>query len=123
MPSNMVIYRRATRLSTPSLLPLHTSTPLPPHGSLFLKKLKHTLKIPVLALVDSDPYGLKILSVYMKGDSGWGGTCMSGLGEHIYGWGLLRLYILEISMLMKGECAWACVCGGARSWSASRDVW
>lgn len=37
---------------------------------LFLRKLKLTLKIPVLALVDSDPYGLKILSVYMKG-----GTC------------------------------------------------
>ena len=35
---------------------------------LFLKKLKSTLKIPVLALVDSDPYGLKILSVYMKGE-------------------------------------------------------
>jgi len=34
---------------------------------LFLKKLKQTLRIPVLALVDSDPYGLKILSVYMKG--------------------------------------------------------
>lgn len=34
---------------------------------LFLKKLKSTLRIPVLALVDSDPYGLKILSVYMKG--------------------------------------------------------
>ncbi|GAX82612.1 hypothetical protein CEUSTIGMA_g10038.t1 [Chlamydomonas eustigma] len=34
---------------------------------LFLRKLKTTLKIPVLALVDSDPYGLKILSVYMKG--------------------------------------------------------
>ncbi len=34
---------------------------------LFLKKLKQTLNIPVLALVDSDPYGLKILSVYMKG--------------------------------------------------------
>jgi hypothetical protein len=32
-----------------------------------LRKLKLTLKIPVLALVDSDPYGLKILSVYMKG--------------------------------------------------------
>jgi meiotic recombination protein SPO11 len=32
-----------------------------------LRKLKTTLKIPVLALVDSDPYGLKILSVYMKG--------------------------------------------------------
>lgn len=34
---------------------------------IFLKKLKSTLKIPVLALVDADPYGLKILSVYMKG--------------------------------------------------------
>ena len=34
---------------------------------LFLRKLKDTLCIPVLALVDSDPYGLKILSVYMKG--------------------------------------------------------
>ena len=34
---------------------------------LFLRKLKDTLKIPVLALVDSDPYGLKILSVFMKG--------------------------------------------------------
>ena len=36
---------------------------------LFLKRLKDTLKIPVLALVDSDPYGLKILSVYMKGEN------------------------------------------------------
>ena len=44
-----------------SLIPL-----LPPQCRLFLKKLKTTLKIPVLALVDSDPYGLKILSVYMK---------------------------------------------------------
>ena len=34
---------------------------------LFLRKLRYTLRIPVLALVDSDPYGLKILSVYMKG--------------------------------------------------------
>jgi meiotic recombination protein SPO11 len=34
---------------------------------LFLKKLKAQLKIPVLGLVDSDPYGLKILSVYMSG--------------------------------------------------------
>lgn len=34
---------------------------------LFLRKLKTTLRLPVLALVDSDPYGLKILSVYMKG--------------------------------------------------------
>ena len=29
---------------------------------LFLRKLKMQLKLPVLALVDSDPYGLKILS-------------------------------------------------------------
>lgn len=34
---------------------------------LFLKKLKDTLMIPILGLVDSDPYGLKILSVYMSG--------------------------------------------------------
>ncbi|PXF45475.1 DNA topoisomerase 6 subunit A [Gracilariopsis chorda] len=34
---------------------------------LLLKKLKDTLKIPILGLVDSDPYGLKILSVYMSG--------------------------------------------------------
>ncbi|ERM95711.1 DNA topoisomerase 6 subunit A [Amborella trichopoda] len=34
---------------------------------LFLKKMKVELKLPVLALVDSDPYGLKILSVYMCG--------------------------------------------------------
>ena len=27
---------------------------------LFLKKVKETLKIPVLGLVDSDPYGLKV---------------------------------------------------------------
>jgi len=34
---------------------------------LFLNKLKRELKIPILAVVDSDPYGLKILSVYMQG--------------------------------------------------------
>ena len=34
---------------------------------LFLKKLKTELKLPVLGLVDADPYGLKILSVYMSG--------------------------------------------------------
>lgn len=34
---------------------------------LFLKKVKSDLRIPVLGLVDSDPYGLKILSVYMSG--------------------------------------------------------
>ncbi|XP_068644135.1 DNA topoisomerase 6 subunit A [Aristolochia californica] len=33
----------------------------------FLRKMKTELKLPVLALVDSDPYGLKILSVYMCG--------------------------------------------------------
>ncbi|XP_075515944.1 DNA topoisomerase 6 subunit A-like, partial [Primulina tabacum] len=34
---------------------------------LFLRKMKMELKLPVLALVDSDPYGLKILSVYTCG--------------------------------------------------------
>lgn len=34
---------------------------------IFLKRLRDVLRIPVLALVDADPYGLKILSVYMKG--------------------------------------------------------
>ena len=34
---------------------------------LFLKRLKTELQIPILGLVDSDPYGLKILSVYTSG--------------------------------------------------------
>jgi len=34
---------------------------------MFLSRIKKELKIPVLAFVDSDPYGLKILSVYMSG--------------------------------------------------------
>ncbi|GLE06353.1 hypothetical protein PINS_up015600 [Pythium insidiosum] len=34
---------------------------------MFLRRLKLELRIPVLGLVDSDPYGLKILSVYMSG--------------------------------------------------------
>ena len=34
---------------------------------MFLSRIKQELKIPVLAFVDSDPYGLKILSVYMSG--------------------------------------------------------
>ena len=34
---------------------------------IFLKRLQEELRIPVLGLVDSDPYGLKILSVYMSG--------------------------------------------------------
>ncbi len=34
---------------------------------LFLRKVRDQLKIPILALVDSDPYGLKILSVYCSG--------------------------------------------------------
>ena len=43
---------------------------------LFLRKLRYSLKIPVLALVDSDPYGLKILSVYMKGSMNMS-TCLT----------------------------------------------
>eukprot|EP00123_Amoebidium_parasiticum_P016491 comp23455_c0_seq1/m.39160 comp23455_c0_seq1/g.39160 ORF comp23455_c0_seq1/g.39160 comp23455_c0_seq1/m.39160 type:complete len:415 (-) comp23455_c0_seq1:121-1365(-) len=34
---------------------------------LFLKRVKNKLQIPILGLFDSDPYGLKILSVYMSG--------------------------------------------------------
>jgi meiotic recombination protein SPO11 len=34
---------------------------------MFLSRIAFELKIPVLGLVDSDPYGLKILSVYMSG--------------------------------------------------------
>lgn len=34
---------------------------------MFLSRLKSELKIPVLGLFDSDPYGLKILSVYTTG--------------------------------------------------------
>jgi meiotic recombination protein SPO11 len=34
---------------------------------MFLRKLKTELGIPVLGLMDADPYGLKILSVYMSG--------------------------------------------------------
>ena len=33
-------------------------------------QIRDTLRIPVLALVDSDPYGLKILSVYCSGSKG-----------------------------------------------------
>jgi meiotic recombination protein SPO11 len=34
---------------------------------MFLNRITSELQIPVLGLVDSDPYGLKILSVYMSG--------------------------------------------------------
>jgi len=34
---------------------------------LFLNKVRGSLNIPILGLFDADPYGLKILSVYMKG--------------------------------------------------------
>jgi len=34
---------------------------------LFVKRVREALNIPVLCLVDADPYGLKILSVYMSG--------------------------------------------------------
>lgn len=52
----------------------HTSPCAP--RRLFLKKLRSDLRIPVLALVDSDPYGLKILAVYMK-------VCVWGGAEHL----------------------------------------
>lgn len=34
---------------------------------LFLNKVRAALNVPILGLFDADPYGLKILSVYMKG--------------------------------------------------------
>ncbi|KAJ8612379.1 hypothetical protein CTAYLR_007948 [Chrysophaeum taylorii] len=34
---------------------------------MFLRRIAAQLRLPVLAFVDSDPYGLKILSVYMSG--------------------------------------------------------
>lgn len=34
---------------------------------MFLRRITAELKLPVLAFVDADPYGLKILSVYMSG--------------------------------------------------------
>ena len=34
---------------------------------MFLNRLKRELGIPILGLFDSDPYGLKIMSVYMQG--------------------------------------------------------
>ena len=34
---------------------------------MFLSRIKSELQIPVLGLVDSYPYGLKVLSVYMSG--------------------------------------------------------
>jgi DNA topoisomerase VI subunit A len=34
---------------------------------MFLSRISADLHLPVLGLVDSDPYGLKILSVYMSG--------------------------------------------------------
>ena len=34
---------------------------------LFLNKVRTALNIPILGMFDADPYGLKILSVYMKG--------------------------------------------------------
>lgn len=51
---------------------VYVPAPLACPYSLFLKRLKAVLKLPVLALVDSDPYGLKILSVYMKVCAGCG---------------------------------------------------
>ncbi|KNC85250.1 DNA topoisomerase 6 subunit A [Sphaeroforma arctica JP610] len=45
---------------------------------LFLKRIRTILKIPILGLMDSDPHGLKILSVYMHGSKN-----MSYDSEHL----------------------------------------
>ena len=65
---------------------------------LFLSRLKATLQIPVLGLVDSDPYGLKILSVYMSGSKNMSYDSASLTTPDIYWLGLrptdLRKYQL-----------------------------
>jgi hypothetical protein len=81
---------RRPLIRLPALLSCSAPPPAAPccPRSLFLRKLKQTLRIPVLALVDSDPYGLKILSVYMKGGCcGWGRLlCFLVLFVHLEGW-------------------------------------
>ncbi len=44
---------------------------------IFLRRLKEELDLPVLGLVDSDPFGLKILSVYMSGSKNMSYDSMS----------------------------------------------
>ena len=64
---------------------------------IFLKRLRDVLRIPVLALVDADPYGLKILSVYMKG--ALRGLCLHARAYHNctqqadYAWCVAGLYM------------------------------
>lgn len=64
---------------------------------IFLKRLRDVLRIPVLALVDADPYGLKILSVYMKG--ALHGLCLHATANNIcfqrtdYAWCVASLYM------------------------------
>lgn len=55
---------------------------------LFLSRLKAELQIPVLGLVDSDPYGLKILSVYMSGSKNMSYDSASLTTPDIYWLGL-----------------------------------
>lgn len=55
---------------------------------MFLSRLYSELKIPVLGLVDSDPYGLKILSVYMSGSKNMSYDSASLTTPHIRWLGL-----------------------------------
>ena len=43
---------------------------------LFLNKVRNALNVPILGLFDADPYGLKILSVYMKGSKNMSYDCL-----------------------------------------------
>ena len=65
---------------------------------MFLSRLVQELHIPVLGLVDSDPYGLKILSVYMSGSKNMSYDSASLTTKHIHWLGLrpsdLNKYIL-----------------------------
>ena len=84
---------------------------------LFLRKLKMELKIPVLALVDSDPYGLKILAVYMKGVPAEPITCVATqllLQQHSWRRRLMLMHTsctsTERSHAVTDPCCNACLC-------------
>jgi len=55
---------------------------------MFLSRLYDELQIPVLGLVDSDPYGLKILSVYVSGSKNMSYDSASLTTPHIQWLGL-----------------------------------
>ena len=89
---------------------------------LFLRKLRDTLQIPVLALVDSDPYGLKILSVYMKGELCLYLYCTAGhctsICQNQCACMQIRIAVLtgaNLHRLLSAESVPTCCCAGHRT--------